>query len=136
GSSTLVGFFVGALLGGTLSDRLGRRATLMYALAAFTLPTFLAAFAPSFEWLLACRALAGVGMGAEVVPLAPYLGELVPARLRGRYSGIIGVCAGLGGALSAVMSALVIPSQGWRPTQVILALPIVLLLWWRRALPE
>src|SRR3954471_16149245 len=52
---------------GTLSDSFGRRPVILVALVVYTLASVAAALAPSFGWLLACRALQGLSAGAGSV---------------------------------------------------------------------
>jgi putative MFS transporter len=79
---------------------------MMWALAVYTVFTMVAALAPSYEVFAAARILAGF-----------FSFGYVAAALLGRF---------------------VVPSTdtGWRWAQVATAVPIVLLLWWRRSLLE
>jgi len=61
-------FAVFLLTGAALGDRFGRRRMFLIGVAIFTLASALAALAPTTEWLVAARALQGVG-GAIVTPL-------------------------------------------------------------------
>ena len=65
--ATPFGLLVGALLAGGLSDRYGRKRMLMIALVLFGLASAACAFAPTAEWLIAARALLGIG-GAFLIP--------------------------------------------------------------------
>ena len=88
------------LLGGSLGDRLGRRRVLIAGLIAFTGASVLCGFAPSTGFLVAARALQGVG-GALLVPgsLAILAATFHPddrARAIGAWSGMAGVTSSLG----------------------------------------
>jgi MFS transporter, putative metabolite:H+ symporter len=137
-SSGLIGYLVGALAAGLLGDRIGRRRVMMYALALYAVCSLVAAFAPNWPVLLSFRILAGVGTGAEAAIIAPFLSEFVPGRLRGRYIGSVAGFFAFGFVLAALLGYFLVPpfADGWRIVQVITAAPILLLLWWRRALPE
>src|SRR5690349_24400316 len=52
---------------GTLSDSFGRRRVILVALVIYTIGSLGAVFAPTFGWLLACRALQGLSAGAGSV---------------------------------------------------------------------
>ncbi len=133
-----VGYLVGALVAGTLGDRIGRRPIMMWALAIYTVCTMVAALAPTYEVFAAARILAGVGIGAESVIVAPYLSEFVPPARRGWFVGCLAGFFSFGYVAAALLGRFVVPATdaGWRWAQVVTAVPIVLLLWWRRSLLE
>jgi len=95
-SVTFAGLTVGAALAGWLSDRFGRRFAYQFNLAIFGGMAVLATFAPSMQWLIALRAVMGVGMGAEYVMGYGLITEFVPPKQRGRYIGWFAVFAGVG----------------------------------------
>jgi DHA1 family bicyclomycin/chloramphenicol resistance-like MFS transporter len=66
-SAYLVGFGVGQLLIGTISDRFGRRAVLLWGLVVYVVAAALCSLAPNFEALLAGRVLQGVASAAPRV---------------------------------------------------------------------
>src|SRR5260370_3785739 len=66
-SWTFVGMTLGSLIAGFLGDRYGRRFTYQFNLAVFGLASLAAALAPSMEWLIVCRFVMGLGLGAEIV---------------------------------------------------------------------
>ena len=88
-SVTFAGLTVGAFFAGWLSDRFGRRFAYQFNLLIFGSMALASTFAPSMHWLLALRAIMGVGMGAEYVMGYGLITEFVPPAQRGRY---IGVC--------------------------------------------
>ncbi|GAA5175991.1 MFS transporter [Pseudonocardia eucalypti] len=138
GSSTLIGFFFGALTAGLLGDRIGRRKVMMYALAVYTLASLVTAAAPDWPVLLGSRIVAGFGTGAESAIIAPFLSEFVSSRYRGRFIGSLAGFFSFGYVAAALLGYLLVPAfaDGWRVVLVITAVPILMLLWWRRALPE
>ncbi|HEU5000103.1 MAG TPA: MFS transporter [Lapillicoccus sp.] len=133
-----LGYLVGALVSGTLGDRIGRRPVMMWALAVYTGFTLVAALALSYEIFAAARILAGVGIGAESVIVAPYLAEFVPPARRGWFVGCLAGFFSFGYVAAALLGRFVVPTTdtGWRWAQVVTAVPVVLLLWWRRSLLE
>ncbi|MHA6738524.1 MFS transporter [Rhodococcus erythropolis] len=138
-SSIFFGYLVGALVAGVLADRFGRRKLMMSSLLIFCVCSLLMGTANSLPELFVWRALAGVGIGAETALIAPYISEFLPARVRGKFvTRTVGFLA-FGYILAGVVAPLVIspnPAVGWRIAAVLCALPVVLLLWWRRKLPE
>src|SRR5277367_1998903 len=79
-----LGMFVGTVVFGMGSDRMGRRSAFILLLLIYSVFTFAGAFAPSAEWLIALRFCAGVGIGAEIVVIDTYVTEVVPSYARGR----------------------------------------------------
>ncbi|RQS14509.1 MFS transporter [Burkholderia sp. Bp8998] len=100
--------------------------------------TFVNAFATNFHEFYILRMVAGVGVGAEGEIIAPYLAEFVGSRYRGRFTGALAGFFSFGFVLSALLGYLVVPTgpNGWRYLMIIAALPVVFLLWMRRALFE
>lgn len=138
GSSTYIGFFFGALLAGTLGDLIGRRAVMMGALALYCAASLVSAVVDSWPPFFAARVVAGMGTGAESAIIAPYLAEFVARRFRGSFTGSLAGFFSFGFVSAALLGYFIVPAyeQGWRIVLVITALPVVMLLWWRRALPE
>ncbi|MEU7835376.1 MULTISPECIES: MFS transporter [unclassified Nonomuraea] len=138
GSASPFGFLFGAAIAGLLGDRIGRKKVMMYALAFYAVFSVVAAFAPNYEAFLGSRILAGAGAGAESAIIAPFLSEFVPAKRRGWFIGALAGFFSFGFVMAALIGRFVVPTMddGWRVAQLITAVPIVMLLWWRRSLPE
>jgi AAHS family 4-hydroxybenzoate transporter-like MFS transporter len=115
-SSSLIGFMVGSMLQGKLSDRYGRRRTLLLALwnnCAFSLATAL--FAHSFWTFCTLRFCAGLGIGT-LLPLGiTYMNEFAPARLLNTFS-IWGWTLGfaMGGVVASIVGIFLTPHYGWQ----------------------
>jgi putative MFS transporter len=138
GSSAMIGYLFGAFLAGTLGDLIGRRAVMMHALAIYCLATLVAAFAPRWQFLFTWRVIASFGTGAESAIIAPFLAEFVQRKYRGRFVGSLSGFFSFGFVSAALLGYFVVPASpdGWRIVQVVSACPILMLLWWRRSLPE
>ena len=137
-SATYIGYFFGALLAGIAGDLIGRRIIMMWALAIFCIASFVSAFATSWPMFFGLRIIAGFGIGAESVIIAPFLSEFVASRYRGSFIGSLAGFFSFGFLGAAVLGYCLVPAAdwGWKLAIIITALPILLLLWWRRALPE
>ncbi|TSD45655.1 MFS transporter [Rhodococcus sp. KBS0724] len=138
-SSIFVGYLIGALLAGVLADRFGRRRMMLTALLVFCFCSLLIGTSTTVPELFVWRILAGIGLGAEATLIAPYISEFLPARVRGRFVARTISFLALGYILAGILAPVVIaphPETGWRIAAVIAALPVVLLLWWRRSMPE
>jgi MFS transporter, putative metabolite:H+ symporter len=138
GSSVLIGYLFGALSAGILGDLIGRKRVMMYALAIYATASVVAALSPSWGFLFWSRVVAGFGTGAESAIIAPFLAEFVAGRFRGRFIGSLAGFFSFGFVLAALLGYFIVPNldAGWRWVQVISALPILLILWWRRSVPE
>jgi putative MFS transporter len=138
GSSTYIGFLVGALFAGLLGDRFGRKVIMMWALMIFCVLTLANAFVNDWHTFFVLRALAGVGMGAEGAIIAPFLVEFVSNKYRGSFAGALAGFFSFGFVAAALIGFFVIPlgPEGWRVALVIVSLPVLVLLWWRRSLHE
>lgn len=138
-SSIFFGYLVGALVAGVLADRFGRRRLMLTALLVFCACSLLMGTSSSVTELFIWRVLAGVGIGAETTLIAPYISEFLPAKARGRFvARTVGFLA-FGYILAGIAAPLIIspnPEVGWRIAAVVCALPCLLLLWWRRSMPE
>ena len=135
-----LGMFVGTVVFGMGSDRMGRRSAFILLLLIYSVFTFVGAFAPTAAWLIALRFFAGVGIGAEIVVIDTYVTEVVPGRARGRYVAITQVAGFCAVPVAAVLSRLLVPTHflmsGWRWVMVIGASGALLTWWFRRRLPE
>ena len=75
-----LGQLIGALIGGSLAERFGRRPVIIVAVIWFGLLSFACGFAWSYDSLLVLRLLQGLGLGAEVPVAATYISELARAQ--------------------------------------------------------
>ncbi len=137
-SSTYVGFLVGALVAGAIGDRFGRKNVMLWALVLFCLASLVGAGLNDWHQFFAVRVIGGLGMGAEAAIIAPFLSEFVGAQYRGRFTASLAAFFSFGFVISAIIGYLVVPTSpdGWRYALVITALPVVIILWWRRGLTE
>ncbi|MDR6889556.1 MULTISPECIES: MFS transporter [Variovorax] len=137
-SANFIGFFFGALASGTCGDLFGRRVVMMSALAIYCVASLFSGMVDSWTVFLALRIVAGFGAGAESAIIAPYLSEFVARRYRGTFTGALAGFFSFGFVAAALLGYFIVPAhpQGWRIVIFITAMPVLLLLWWRRALPE
>jgi EmrB/QacA subfamily drug resistance transporter len=103
------------LLGGRAGDILGRRRVFVAGILIFTLASFLGGLATSSGWLLAARALQGVG-GAIAAPtaLALITTNFAEGTERNRAFGVFGAVAGAGGALGLLAGGMLTSWLSWR----------------------
>ena len=112
-SITLLGGVTGALLCGSLADRLGRKRVLIAATTAFGLCTVMTAFTETWTQLLMTRFLTGLGLGGAVPCFLSLAGEYAPARRRGTLASLLWAGFPLGGMLGGFANAYVIGHFGW-----------------------
>jgi YNFM family putative membrane transporter len=113
-SIVIVVLAAGAWVWGPLSDRWGRKRTLVHASALVAAPTLASALAPSFEALLVCRALQGLCMPGLLTVGAPYVVEVFGPVFGGRAMGIYIAALVCGGIIGRVGIALATAVVGWR----------------------
>jgi MFS transporter, putative metabolite:H+ symporter len=135
-SATFVGMMLGSFGTGFLGDRYGRRFTYQFNLLLFGLASLAAAFAPNMTVLIACRFVMGVGLGAENVVGYATITEFVPARTRGRWSGLTTVCVVTGLPVSLLVASLIIPQFGWRAMFILGGIGALIVWYLRKSLPE
>jgi len=136
-SASLVGLMAGLLVIGSLSDRLGRRWTIIGSVFLFSFCTLLTAFAQSVTELIIYRFLAGIGLGGAMPNALALTGEYCPKRLRATLVIIMFCGFSLGSIVGGLVAAALLDNLGWRAVFIVGAiLPLLLLpvLVWR--LPE
>jgi sugar porter (SP) family MFS transporter len=113
-SSVLVGSLAGAVAGGMLADRLGRRKLLIVTAIVFGLGALGAALAPGTAWLIVARIIAGaaIGVASFVAPL--YISEIAPVAIRGKLVSINQVALTSGIVISYLIDYAFAGSQEWR----------------------
>ena len=117
----VLGFALGPLFFGSLSDRLGRRPVLLAGCAAFASFGAAAAFARSFHALLVCRLVMGVGAGTvQVLVIATVRDVYAGAEARVRQSHV-NLAAGLAPVIAPTLGALTAAVGGWRLIYGVLA---------------
>ena len=84
GSSALVGCVLGAVMAGTISDRLGRKKVLIIAAVLFLISAVGSAIPRNLTEFVIYRILGGLGVGAASMTSPMYIAEISPARIRGR----------------------------------------------------
>ncbi|HEX4697739.1 MAG TPA: MFS transporter [Actinomycetes bacterium] len=126
------------LLGARAGDLLGRRRTFIAGIAVFILASLLGGFAPAAGWLLAARALQGVG-GALAAPssLALLTTMFTEPRERIRALGLFTAVSVGGGALGLIMGGMLTEWASWRWVMFVnVPIGLAVILVGRAVLPE
>lgn len=136
-TANLLGMALGAIVWGTIADRVGRRRAFSLTLLIFTVFTAAGALAPSFAVLAASRFLAGIGLGGCIPVDYALIGEFTPRRVRGRVLTAMDGWWPVGAAAAFFVSAGLLAATGtWRLSLAIMILPALLVFWVRRDIPE
>ncbi|MBK7822291.1 MAG: MFS transporter [Tessaracoccus sp.] len=101
-------------IAGKLSDQYGRRPFFLAGLVVFMCGSLISGFATNFWMIVLGRAVQGLGMGT-IMPLSQtIIGDIVPARQRGRYQGVMGAVFGLTSVAGPLVGGVVTDHLGWR----------------------
>lgn len=120
---TTAGMFLGALVGGIIGDKIGRRNGFLLFEAIHIISMIAGALSPNMTFLIVCRFVMGVGLGALLVTLFAGFTEYMPARNRGTWSSRVSfignwsypICSLIAMGIVLVVS----PEMNWRVQFVI-----------------
>jgi sugar porter (SP) family MFS transporter len=135
-SAVLVGSMIGALVGGTIADRIGRRKTLVWGAILFIAGSILAPLSVNVTMLIIARALLGVAIGFTSVTAPVYVSELAPPQSRGMLIGLYQFALTSGIALADLVGYWFAGQQGWRWMFGLGLVPAVFFLFMVLTVPE
>jgi len=113
-SASVLVLAVAMPLTGWVSDRLGRRRTLVLALSVLLLGTVGATLAPSLTPMVLSRALQGLGCAAVPVAVMGTLARTFPPERRNSVMGAWGAANGIGQAIGPPVGGFIADAFGWR----------------------
>ncbi|GLY65220.1 MFS transporter [Amycolatopsis taiwanensis] len=119
---SLVGYGVGALVLGALSDRFGRHSMLMASMMVTGLGSLYSMLSPSELHFVLSRLITGIGVGADLAIINVFVSEVSPRRERGRSTSLLFIMAAFGSALGIWLGLLLTTPMGPWPS----ALPFAL----------
>lgn len=126
-SAALFGMMFGAMIFGTLSDKLGRKKTIMICVSLFSGFTFMGAFADSPTQFAILRFVAGLGIGGVMPICVALTSEYAPKRMRSTLVAIMFSGYAIGGMMSAILGAWLVADYGWEIMFYIAGIPMLLL---------
>ena len=135
-SVVLVGAMAGALMGGSIADRIGRRTTLLWGGAIFLAGSLLAPASPNVLTLIVARALLGVAVGFTSVTAPVYVSELAPPQSRGMLIGLYQFALTVGIVLADLAGYWLASQHAWRLMFGLGAIPAALFVLLLLILPE
>jgi sugar porter (SP) family MFS transporter len=135
-SVVLIGAMTGAIVGGSVADRAGRRKTLVWAAGIFIVGSVLAPLSPNVTVLIVARAILGLGIGFTSVTAPVYVSELSPPERRGMLIGFYQFALTIGIALADLVGYLLADQQAWRLMFGLAIVPTVLFLAMILTVPE
>jgi len=134
--ASYVGQIVGALAFSWAAERYGRVRCAAAATAIFAAMSLACAGAGSFNVLLICRFIQGIGVGGEMPVAAVYISELSKAHGRGRFFLLYEMIFPVGLMATGQVGALLVPLMGWQIMFLIGGLPGLLIAFLLLRLPE
>lgn len=112
--SGLFGLTLGALIGGPLADRWGRKVLIAGSCVLFGIFATATAFVQSLQQLTVLRFLTGLGLGSAMPNLIALTSEYAPSRNRTLVVTLMFSAFPLGSVIGGFLSAWWIPALGWR----------------------
>jgi MFS transporter, SP family, inositol transporter len=132
-SANAFGAAIGAILGGPLCDRFGRKAIYTYDLLVYMVGVLLAAFAVNFTMLLAAFVITGIAVGAGVPASWTYIAEQAPSEGRAKHVGTAQLAWSVGPLIGFALAAALAPMGLLGSRLIFLHLFVVAaVVWWVR----
>ena len=113
-SAYLLGFAIGQLFYGPISDKFGRRPVLFAGLAIFLLATIASGLAGSIEWLAAARGIQGLGGACPQILARAMVRDLHDGHHAGRQLALMSMIMGLAPVLSPFLGGVLAVWFSWR----------------------
>jgi len=140
-AGTQGGALIGALVGGWLSDKIGRRVMFLSTMIMFIIFALAQAFVPNIGWLVVIRLILGIPLGSDISNGYTYIMESMPKGERevmgNRWQFMFAIGEVMTLAVIAVFIVINLPHDlVWRVTLAMGAIPAAVILWMRHDLPE
>jgi len=99
---------------GKLGDLIGRKGLFIAAIGLFIAGSIVGGLAPDMTWLITGRAIQGLGGGGLMILSQAIIADVVPARERGKYMGIMGGVFALSSVAGPLLGGWFTEGIGWR----------------------
>ncbi|MHB8075743.1 MFS transporter [Desulfosporosinus fructosivorans] len=113
-SWSVIGLLIGGLISGIISDRIGRKKTLAFFVAFYSLLTLPIYFVNSFEAFALLRIISGIGIGACIPIGITMMSESAPTNNRGFFISSIMAFYVFGWVVAGIVAIYTVPLFGWR----------------------
>ena len=120
-ASYLVGFAVGQVIWGPVSDRRGRRPVLLAALVLYAAATLICAAAQSIDTLIAARLLQAIGGSGSIVLARAMVRDLYTGARAGRELSLMGAISGFAPIAAPMIGGVLETGFGWRASFIVMA---------------
>jgi benzoate transport len=124
-SWSLFGLIIGGALSGIISDKIGRKKTLVGSIALYSILSIPIYFAQSFEQFAFFRVCAGVGLGACIPVVTTIFSESTPTNRRALFITFGMAWMIVGWVLGGIIPTMLIPIYGWRICYLIGGIPLL-----------
>jgi AAHS family benzoate transporter-like MFS transporter len=135
-SSALFGMMFGAIGLGTIADRIGRRWTIAICIALFSVFTAAAGLTKDPLSFAAVRFFAGVGIGGVMPNVVAHMTEYAPKKMRATLVTLMFSGYAVGGIVAALLGKSLIEAYGWQSVFFAAGLPVILIPFILKSLPE
>ncbi|MCY1254257.1 Gentisate transporter [compost metagenome] len=135
-SSALFGMAFGAIILGTLSERIGRRRAVAISVLLFSVFTAGAGFTNEPVSFSIVRFIAGLGIGGAIPNVTAQMAEYAPKKFRGMLVAVMCCGYAVGSLLAALLGKQFIESFGWQYVFFAAAVPVVLVPFILKRMPE
>ncbi|MFA5677616.1 MAG: MFS transporter [Pseudomonas sp.] len=134
--SALFGTMLGAMFLGTLADRIGRPKMIAVCVVLFSLFTAASGLTSDPVSFSITRFFAGLGIGGVLPVMTAQMSEFSPARLRARLVTLVFAGYSIGGIIVALTGKQMIESHGWQTVFYLAGLPVLLVPFILKSMPE
>ncbi|MFO1414792.1 MAG: MFS transporter [Burkholderiales bacterium] len=131
-----IGQLFGAVIFGSLAEKLGRLKTLFITIVLFVSMDVSCLFAWSGASMMVFRFLQGVGTGGEVPVASAYINEFIGAEKRGRFFLLYEVIFPVGLMFAGMAGYFLVPIYGWKAMFIVGLVPSILTIPLRWFMPE
>lgn len=135
-SITNIGMLLGGIIFGILADKYGRVKVFTYTVLLFAIGTAFTGLATNIEQVYIYRFIAGLGAGGEYGIGMALVAEAWPKNKQGRASSYVSVGAQYGVIIAALLSAIILPTLGWRALFFVGVVPVIFAVIVRKNLDE